>query len=136
MKTRIKEVRESLVDETGKKLSQAKFAERLGVSMSSAQKWEIGAAIPNNAAIKLIAEKCGINEQWLRTGKGEMKASLSRQEEMSGLVNTLMQDKPESFRTALITTLLRFDPDGPEWEILERIYDSVARDMNQNGNQK
>ena len=127
MKDRIKQVRESLVDESGKKLSQAKFAERLGVSVSSAQKWEIGAAVPNSATIKLIADRCSVNEVWLRTGEGEMTAPKSREEEMAALVKSLLADRPESFRSALVTTLLRFDPAGPEWAVLERIYEELSK---------
>ena len=128
MKNRIREIRESLTDENGKKLSQIKFAEKLGVSVSSAQKWEIGASVPNSATIKLICDKFGVNETWLRFGEGAMNASKTREQELADLFKTLMSDKPDSFRTALITALLRFDPNGPEWEILERIYNGIARE--------
>ena len=46
--------------------------------------------------------------------------------QLAGLVKQLMADSPDSFRSALVTTLLRFDPDRPEWEILERIYNGIA----------
>ena len=36
-----------------------------------------------------------------------------------------MNDRPESFRARLITALLRFSPDGPEWAALESIYNSI-----------
>ena len=133
MKNRIREIRESLTDEYGKKLSQAKFAEKLGVAVSSAQKWEIGASIPSNATIKLICDKFGVNETWLRTGDGEMYAQRSRHEEMSALVESLMADDPESFRSRLVTALLRFDPNGPEWDVLERIYESIAEEAENTG---
>lgn len=132
MKNRIREIRESLTDENGKKLSQVKFAEKLGVSFSSAQKWEIGASVPSNATIKLICDKFGVNETWLRTGAGQPYAEKPRQQEMAELAKSLMNDRPESFRSALVTALLRFDPDGPEWDVLERIYDSVAREASKN----
>lgn len=48
---------------------------------------------------------------------------------MGRLVKSLMADKPEAFRTRLITALLRFDADGPEWQLLEDIYNSVAADI-------
>mgnify|MGYP006896599134 FL=1 len=53
----------------------------------------------------------------------------SRSEEMGRLVKSLMEDKPEAFRSRLITALLRFDADGPEWQLLENIYNSVAADV-------
>lgn len=128
MKNRIREIRESMTDEHGRKLSQAKFAERLGVSISSAQKWEIGASVPNNATIKLICEKCGVNETWLRTGAGEMHGDKSHEEELGAAVAKLMANRPDSFKAAVVAALLRFDPDGPEWEVLEEIYRQIAEE--------
>lgn len=120
MKDRIKEVRKST------SLSQTKFGERLGVSLSAVQKWELGITVPSDATILLMSKEFGVNETWLRTGAGSRTMEKSRAAELAELVQSLMADQPESFRSALVTTLLRFDPDGPEWEALERIYDSVA----------
>ena len=122
MKDRIKQIRK----QAG--ISQTKFGERIGVTLSAVQKWEMGLNQPDSTSIKLIAQEFGVNETWLRTGAGSMTASKSRQQEMAELVKSLMADRPESFRSALVTALLRFDPDGPEWEILERIYDSIAKE--------
>lgn len=124
MKARIKEIRKT----TG--LSQAAFGEAVGVSFSAEQKWELGISVPSDAAIMNICRKFNVNEAWLRTGEGEMKAPVSREQEMAALVRSLMEDSPESFRTALVTTLLRFDPNGPEWDILERIYDGIEKSRN------
>lgn len=126
MKDRIKLIRSS------NGLTQKQFGEALGgKSFSSVQKWEMGLNTPDASTISLMCQKFGVNETWLRTGAGEMTASKSRAEEMAELIKSLMADRPESFRSALVTALLRFDPDGPEWEILERIYDSIAREANQ-----
>ena len=120
MKERIKEVRKALG------LSQTVFGESLGVSLSAVRKWESGENVVSDAVVMLIAQKYGVNETWLRTGVGDMKAAPDREAEMSALVKALMADRPDSFRSALITALLRFRPDGPEWSALERIYESVA----------
>lgn len=120
MKNRIKQIRKK------EGLSQTKFGERLGVTLSAVQKWEMGHNQPDAASVKLICEKFHINETWLRTGDGEMTASKSRQQEMADLVRSLMADSTDSFRSALVTTLLRFDPEGPEWAVLEKIYDDIS----------
>ena len=121
MKDRIKQIRKNA------ELSQTKFGERLGVTLSAVQKWEMGLNVPDASSIKVICDRFAISETWLRTGEGEMKAPISREQEMAALVRNLMEDSPESFRSALVTTLLRFDPDGPEWTILERIYEAVSK---------
>ena len=127
MKDRIKEIRKNAG------LSQTKFGERLGVTLSAVQKWEMGLIAPGDRTIRDICREFGVSETWLRTGAGEMTAPKSREQEMAALIKSLMADRPESFRSALITTLLRFDPDGPEWSILERIYDSIAQEAEQTG---
>jgi len=119
---RIKEVRLSLPDKT----SMEKFADRLGVTKGAISFIENGRNQPSDQMIRSICREFNINEAWLRDGIGDMKSAASRSEEMATAVKRLFADRPESFQTALVTTLLRFDPDGPEWALLERIYDSVA----------
>ena len=58
-----------------------------------------------------------------------MRASRTREEEMAELVASLMAERPESFRSALVTTLLRFNPGGKEWDALESIYNSITAEM-------
>lgn len=119
MKDRIKELRKALG------VSQSKFGELLGITLSAAQKWEIGVSVPNNAAIKLICEKFGVNETWLRTGVGQMWEEKSREEELGSEVARMLA-RPDSFKASVVAALLKFDPDGPEWTILERIYNDIA----------
>lgn len=123
MKERIKNIRKSLG------LSQTKFGESVGVSLSAEQKWEMGISVPSDAVIMLIVQRYGISEKWLRTGEGEMRAPAIRADELGRLVARLMADRPDSFRSALITTLLRLDPDGPEWDAIERIYNDISAEI-------
>lgn len=124
MKDRIKIIRK----DAG--LTQTQFGKVLGnKSLSTVQKWEMGHNQPDSATIELICQKFGVNIHWLRTGEGEMRASSSRYEELGRLVSRLMADRPDSFRSALITTLLRLDPDGPEWDAIERIYNDISDEI-------
>lgn len=123
MKDRIKAVRKAAG------LSQTKFGESVGVTLSAEQKWEIGVSVPSDAAIKMIAQVYAVNEVWLRTGVGEMHSPSGREEEMARMIRSLMSDRPDSFRSALITALLRFDPGGPEWSALEKIFESVKSEI-------
>lgn len=121
---RIKAVRKS------SNLTQEAFAARLGIKQNSVAQIESDRRNASDQVVLSICREFGVNETWLRTGAGEMTASKSRAQEMAELVRSLMADSPESFRSALVTTLLRFDPNGPEWEILERIYDGIANARN------
>ncbi len=120
MKDRIKELRKH------EKLNQTDFGALLGVSLSAVQKWESGENTPAESVIELMCQKTSVNGIWLRTGNGEPFASKSREAEMGDLVRKLMADRPEAFRVKLITALLRFDPNGPEWQVLENIYNNIA----------
>lgn len=64
--TRLKAWRQSLG------LTQAQFAERLGLHLSVLKKYEAGANTPGGDALTAVAET-GCNINWLLTGKGEMR---------------------------------------------------------------
>lgn len=118
---RVKAVRKSA------NLTQEAFAARIGIKQNSVALIETDKRNASEQVILSVCREFLISETWLRTGEGEMKAPISREQEMAALVRNLMEDSPESFRSALVTTLLRFDPDGPEWTILERIYEAVSK---------
>ena len=118
--SRIKELRNSL------DLTQQKFADRLGIQRGIIGKYEVDVSAPSDAVISLICRVFNVREAWLRDGTGEMLEVKPRAEELGELVRKLLADRPESFRSRLITRLLRFEPDSPEWQILENIYNSIA----------
>ena len=122
MQNRIKEIRKSLG------LNQADFAAKIGMVPSAISNYEAGTRVPSDAIIKSICREFGVNETWLRTGAGEMRRSRSREAELGELIRSRLIDRPESFQAALVTTLLRFDPDGPEMEILEKILRQLAEE--------
>lgn len=118
--SRIKELRNSL------DLTQQKFADRLGIQRGIIGKYEVDVSAPSDAVISLICREFNVREAWLRDGTGEMLEVKPRAEELGELVRKLLADRPESFRSRLIMSLLRFEPDSPEWQILENIYNSIA----------
>ena len=66
MKDRIREVREHFG------LSMEKFGSRIGIVKASISLLESGKNNPSVQTITLICREFGVNEQWLRTGEGEM----------------------------------------------------------------
>lgn len=118
--SRIKELRNFL------DLTQQKFADRLGIQRGIIGKYEVDVSAPSDAVISLICREFNVREAWLRDGEGDMLEVKPRAEELGELVRKLLSDRPESFRSRLITSLLRFEPDSPEWQILENIYNSIA----------
>ncbi len=66
MNERIRELRKSLG------LTQAQFADRLGVKRGAIANYELGRNTPIDAVTSLICREFKVNEEWLRTGEGEM----------------------------------------------------------------
>lgn len=73
LKDRIKKIRK------GMGLTQKEFAERLGIKQNTVAAYEMGRIGISDAIIISICREFNINEQWLRTGKGEMKRKVSEE---------------------------------------------------------
>lgn len=110
------------------KLTVVAFGARIGITNPSVSNIENGKTNPSDQTIRSICREFGVNELWLRYGEegGEMYQQKSREEELGALLKSMLADRPEAFRSRLLTALLRFDPDGAEWQVLERIYESIA----------
>ena len=57
-----------------KDLTQKKFADSLGMKQNTVATYEMGRTNPSDPAIKSICREFGVNEEWLRSGEGEMFA--------------------------------------------------------------
>lgn len=105
------------------------FAQRLGITAASVSLFENDKNGVSNQTLRAICAEYGVNEEWLRFEAGEPYAPASREEEMGRLVRRLLSGSPASFQSALVMTLLRFDPEGPEWQIVEKIYNDLAAEL-------
>lgn len=63
---RIKKLRKTL------DLTQQKFAERIGIKGNTVAQYELERSNPVDSVISLICREFNVNEEWLRTGDGEM----------------------------------------------------------------
>lgn len=119
MNTRIKAVRKSVG------LTLEKFGERIGITASSVSAIEVGKNNPSEQTIRAICREFGVNEIWLRTGAGEMFRPEEESEELTRNLKRLMNGRPDSLARRAVRVLLRYEPDGPEWQVLEKIYNDV-----------
>lgn len=106
MHERIKQVRESLKDSSGRKMSQAKFAEQMNVTRDMIATYEIGRVEPTPLFISTLCDRFGISEEWLRTGEGEMMRPLEREEEIAKLANKMLDEVEPSIRNAFIRAVM------------------------------
>lgn len=112
MNKRIKEIR------TYFNLTQQEFANRIKVKRNTVATYEMGRSIPSDSAIALICKEFNVNETWLRTGEGNMFSSNDRTTTIANLVNQLLSEEKDSFKTRFITMLANLSVD--EWEFLEK----------------
>lgn len=119
MKDRIKELRKTLG------LTLEEFGARLGVKKTTISRIENGVNSITDQMFTSICREYNVNEEWLRTGTGEMFAPLTRSEAIARFAGELMKDEEESFRRQLIEVLAQLDE--KEWEVLEGIAKKLAQ---------
>jgi transcriptional regulator with XRE-family HTH domain len=71
MKERIKELREKLG------FNKTEFGKKILIKQSSLSNIESGKFNPSEQTIALICDRFNVNEEWLRTGEGEMFKPIS-----------------------------------------------------------
>jgi len=88
-------------------LNQVEFARRIGLTQTSLSMIEQEKAVLTEKNIKLICATFAIDENWLRTGKGEMFGSISPYEkELLEVFGKLTEDT-QSFVLDMARNLLK-----------------------------
>lgn len=113
MNERIKKLRKYM------DLTQQEFADRIGSKRTSIAKYETGTNVPSAAVVSLICREFNVNEEWLRTGIGEMFIEWSRADELSTFVDKLMQSEPDDIRRRFVVAISRLSTS--ELEVLEKM---------------
>ena len=113
MKERLKKLRKSL------DLTQQALANKIGMKQNTIAQYEIGRTIPSNAIIFSICREFNVNENWIKTGEGEMFIKLTRDEENSQFVGKVLSDESDTFKKRFISMLSALDES--DWEVLEKM---------------
>ena len=105
MKDRLKLLRKKL------QLNQQEFADKLGINRGTLANYEVGRNEPIDAVIKLICGKFNVNEDWLRTGEGEMFVQVSREDELQRLIDASLSEESGEFKRRIATAIMRLTPE-------------------------
>ena len=119
MQSRLKQIRKAIG------LNQTEFGERIGVKQATVAAYECGARNPLDTVIKSICREFDVNENWLRTGEGEMFRKLTRDERIADFVADVLRDEPDSFRKRFISMLSSLNED--QWKMLEVFADGLNK---------
>lgn len=113
MKERIKEIRKNAG------LSQSAFAEVLGLSRNMITLVETDRAIFSDRTIKDICREFRVNEEWLRSGVGEMYKPITRNQQIMEFVNSAMEGSEDDIKNFALYLLSNFD--SADWEAFARV---------------
>ena len=122
MQDRIKQVRQS------EGLTQAEFAEKIGLSRNYIAMIEIGQREPSDRTIKDICRIFGVNEIWLRTGVGEPFMPLSRSEELAAIFERM--EVGDDAKSRLIREMARMPDEAfPSFvKFVEQLYKNFTEE--------
>lgn len=113
MKERLKKLRKTL------DLTQQEFADKLKVPRNTIGGYEVGKSNPSDAAVNNICNIFNVNEEWLRTGNGEMFIELTRDEQIENFVGDTLKSEEDSFKKKFISMLAALDES--DWEVLQKM---------------
>lgn len=127
MNERIRELRKALG------LTLERFGEALGVGKTAINKIESGQNNVTDQMFKSICREFDVNEEWLRTGEGEMFKELSGSEKIAVFLADVLKDEEPSFRKQLIEALAELD--SSEWDVISGFCDKIIEKRAKKENQ-
>jgi len=126
MYERIKILRKSL------KLSQSSFGEKIGVSRDVIKNLELNLVDVKEHFIKLICNEFNVNEDWLRTGEGEMFKEVPEEDEVAAYVAELLEDDGENPLFTLIKEIMHtYDQlDNKSKDVMKDYFSRLLNNLN------
>lgn len=116
---RIRDLRKTL------NMSQTDFAKRLGTTrdvIGNIEYDRLKRPDQKESLYKLICKEFNVNENWLRTGNGEMFEQLSEQQQLLKYTGLLLKDKDSAIATAIQTLIVTYEQlDDTSKATLEKI---------------
>lgn len=121
MKERLRLLRKHL------KLTQKEFAQSIGLKSASAiGNIELGIIELSDRNISAICDEFDVNENWLRTGSGDMFISTSPEDEFDILVGKLYAEN-DNFKKNIIRAMLKLD--DKDWEVVRKFTEELKKGM-------
>lgn len=116
MKERIRTLRKELG------LNQSDFGNKIGVKQGTVAGYESGARTPLDTVIASICREFNVNENWLRTGEGEMFEQMTEQQKILKYTALLLNDKDSVVVNAIQTLIVTYEQlDDASKATLEKI---------------
>lgn len=118
MNDRLKEIRNFF------KMSQEEFGNKIGIaSRAHISSLESGVRNITDRIVKDVCREFGVDEDWLRTGKGTMFPPKTEDEKLASLTGKLFSEDND-FKKRMIGLMLEMSED--EWELVEKFIDRLV----------
>lgn len=121
-----------VIKESG--LTKTAFAKKINISQPHISKIALGESVPSDRTIADICREFNVNEDWLRTGRGDPYIQLSRDEELAQFFGDVMKGEDPDFRRRLLSVMSRLTTD--EWALLERMAWKLVDELQQDTGQE
>lgn len=114
MNERIKELRMKL------NLTQTELGNRIGITRAAISRIESGERKVTEQVFLAICREFNVNEEWLRTGQGEMFIKMDREDEITQWLGSLVSPNNDNeFMKKFIHMLSKLDVE--DWKVLEKM---------------
>lgn len=103
-------------------LNQSDFGNKIGVKQGTVAGYESGARTPLDAVVSSICREFDVNEEWLRTGEGEMFEQTTEQQKLLKYTGMLLKDKDSAIVNAIQSFIVTYEQlDDTSKATLEKI---------------
>lgn len=122
MNERLKKLRKAL------NFTQQKFGERLGIKGNTVAQYELGRNLPIEPVVNLICLEFNVNEEWLRTGEGDMFLPVEQDTDIEKLARLLAREENSSFKKQFVSMFVSEleSLSDEQWEDFERFVKRLA----------
>lgn len=108
-------------------LTQEEFAKPLGISFAAVSMTERELNNVSEQNIRAVVREYHVNEEWLRTGEGEMFASVLLTDDVAAFMGDIMKDE-DNFRLRFISALAKLTPE--QWDFVKQKILEIAVEIN------
>lgn len=103
-------------------LNQSDFGNKIGVKQGTVAGYESGARTPLDAVVSSICREFDVNEEWLRTGEGEMFEQMTEQQKLLKYTGMLLKNKDSAIVNAIQSFIITYEQlDDASKATLEKI---------------
>ena len=113
-------------------LNQSDFGNKIGVKQGTVAGYESGARTPLDAVVSSICREFDVNEEWLRTGEGEMFEQMTEQQKLLKYTGMLLKDKDSAIVNAIQSFIVTYEQlDDTSKATLEKIAQQFIDNLKQ-----